>query len=116
MSFLIIKTNSEEARKRLSDWKNGHRRKDIQDKFIRELGNGTYLTEATGDILALAWALRKRYKGKVDVFVADLLRENKIPDNIMEVVECMEKKPKAKKPLEKVSEVRIRCTVDLNEK
>lgn len=115
MSFLIIKANSEETRKRLSDWKTGNRRKEFQDKFIRELGNGTYLTEADGDILALVWSLRKRYKGKVDVFVADLLRENKIPEDIKEVVKCLEKKPKAKKPLKEVSEVKMRCSINSNE-
>ncbi|MFW5902782.1 MAG: hypothetical protein ACOCTT_02765 [archaeon] len=115
MSFLIIKVNSESARTHLSNWAKGHSRKELQDKFVRELGNGTYLTEADGDILALVWSLRKRYKGKVDVFVADLLRENKIPENIKGVVKCLEKKPKAKKPLEKVSEVKMRCSINSNE-
>ncbi len=116
MAFLIVKANSESARTHLSKWSKGHSRKEIQDKFIRDLGNGTYLTEATGDVLALVWALRKRYKGNVDVFVASSLRENHIPENVKEVIKCLTKKPKAKKPLKRVSNVKMRCYISSSEK
>lgn len=115
MAFLIVKTNNEDTNRILLDWFQGKYRPYIQDKFIRHFGNGTYLVEAHGDILALVWALKKRHDDKIDVFAADLLRDNDIPDSVKEVADHIEEKPMAKNILEDVEEVRIRCSTRSNE-
>jgi hypothetical protein len=115
MSFLIIKVSDENASKILHHWKQGARRKEIADYFIRDLGSGTYLTEPTGEMLALAWSLKERYENKVDVFVAELLTENEVPKIIKEVSRCLTEKPKSVEILRKVKDIRMKCYVSSNE-
>lgn len=114
-AFLIIKASDESARKILGKWMKGVDRGDIANQFIRDLGNGTYLTEPSGEILALAWGLRKRYENKVDIFVADLLTENEIPYKVREVTECLMENPDSKKALNQVKDIQMKCTVSSNE-
>lgn len=115
MAFLIIKASTEASAALLGQWYRGEYRKDIQHHFIRHLGNGTYLTEPSGEALALAWSLRERFEGKVDIFVAEPLRENDIPYRVQEVAKCLIENPNSKKILKKVKGLKMKCSVSSNE-
>ena len=71
MAFIIIKSNSEAANKILGKWYRGENRKDMQKQFIRYLGNGTYLTELTGEMIALIWSMRKNFDNRIDLFLSE---------------------------------------------
>jgi len=115
MAFLIIKSSDPSANRLLGSWKKRTDRPEIAKQIIRDFGNGTFLTEPTGEMLALAWGLRKRYKNKVDVFVAELLTDNEIPYVVREVSTCLAEKPSTQNILEKVKDIRMKCSVSSNE-
>jgi len=115
MSFLIIRAFDKTAAEILAQWKRGDKRKEIKDQFIQELGKGIYLTEATGEMLALVWSLRERYDSKVDVFVADLLTDHDIPYGVKEASKCLVEKPTSVEVLKRVRGLRMRCSVSSNE-
>jgi len=116
MVFLIIEALDESTAKTLKTWANGIKREDIQKYFIRNMGNSTYLTEANGEVLALALALKERSNGKVEIFIAKPLSELDIPDEIKEVVRCLVERPTVRKELEKVKNLRARCYTEWKKK
>jgi len=116
MVFLIIEALDESTAKTLKTWANGTKREDIQKYFIRNMGNSTYLTEANGELLALALALKERSNGKVEIFVVKPLSELDIPDEIKEVMKCLVEKPTVRKELEKVRNLKARCYIKWRKK
>jgi len=112
MAFLIVHAVSKDVQEVLYKWYNGRRRKEVQDHFVMKLGPSCYLTEATGDVLALLWALKKRHEQKLDIYAAEPLHEWDLPDKVKEVVDtCLEEKPTSKKALEEVKGIRIDCSL-----
>ena len=116
MAFLIIEALNETAFSLLRKWANGKRREEIKKYFIREIGNGAYLTEANGEMITLALALKERTNGKIEIFVAKSLLESDVPKEIKEVKECLIVNPKKRKELEKVKEMKVRCSLHWKKK
>lgn len=116
VSFFIVKTSDKSVADLLNKWFRGEMREEITDHFIRILGNGTYLTEPSGEILALVWSLRERSEGKVEVFVARPLREMDLPEKVRDAAKWLAEKPKSRQPLKEVTNLRVNCSIDLSEK
>ncbi len=116
MAFLIIKSNDEAASNVLSRWHRGVVRKELKNQFIRQLGNGTYLTDLTGEMLASVWALRKRYDNRIDIFISDLMLEDNIPKKLRNISEALINNPKSKRLFNEANRVKLSCTMILREK
>lgn len=116
MAFLIVKSNDDLSSNVLSRWYRGVVRKELKNQFIRHLGNGTYLTDLTGEMLASIWALRKRHNNKIDLFIADLILDDNIPEKLRSISEALINNPKSKKLFDEANRVKLSCTMILKEK
>ena len=119
MAFVIVNITNETALKNLQNWLTGERRTYVSEKkwLIRALGRETYLLEANGAVLALLLELRKKYNGDVYIYAVEPLHEDEFPKEVKEVVEkCLEEKRYLlKKDLEKLSKIKLECSVSLKE-
>lgn len=95
------------------DWKIGRFRKNLQSYFIEKLDPRTFLMEANGELLTLLWSLKERYDNKLDLFIAEPIYKRDLPIKVKEVIKCLNEKPKMKKELEKVKNLKIECLVNL---
>ena len=116
MTFLLVHCIDNSITKIIWDWHKGRYRENLQSYFIEKLDTRTFLMEANGELLSLLWSLKKRYNEKLDIFIAEPLYESDLPKEIKEVVKCLEENPKMRKDLEKVKNLKIKCSLNLRMK
>ena len=116
MTFILIHCMENSVLKTIWNWKKGRYRENLQSYYMEQLDSRTFLIEANGELLSLIWALKKRFNDKLDIFIAEPLYERDIPNEIKEVVKCLEEKPTMRKELEKVKNLKIECLLSLRMK
>ncbi len=114
MTFILVHCMENSVQKMIWDWKKGRHRKNLQSYFIEKLDARTFLMEANGELLTLLWSLKKRFNNKLDIFITEPIYERDLPKTVKEVVKCLEEKPTMRKELEKVKNLKIRCSVNLS--
>lgn len=113
MTFIMVHCIENSIASIIWDWFEGRSRKELQSYFMEKLDTRTFLMELNGELLSLLWSLKERYDNKLDIFIAEPLYERDLPEEIKEVVKCLKENPKKRKILEKVKDLKIRCSLNL---
>ena len=111
MPFILIHCVDHKIQDVIRKWIKGIR--GLDKYFMEKIDTRSYLLEANGEILSLLWSLKKRNNDKLDIFIVEPLYESDIPNEIKEVVKCLEDHPKTTKIFEKVRNLKMKCTVNL---
>ncbi len=105
MTYLLLLPYNASTKKRLEAWRKSIRR-NLQKYFIKRLGPA-YMFEANGEILALAWALKKRSGDNLEIYVMDnLITEMDIPEEVLTYAKKLIEKPTLRKETEELKKLR----------
>ena len=113
MTFILINSLDNKILKIIWNWKKGYARENLQEYYIEQLDTRTYMMEANGELLSLLWSLKKRHNNNLDIFIIEPLYERDLPKKVLEVIECLIKKPKSRMELKEVKNLKIECSLSL---
>jgi len=118
--FIMITTTNHNIYESLRQWWTKTSRPYVKEKWmLRKLGPKTYLFELNGATLALLRDLKERYNGDVMISLVEILHgDYHYPEEILkEVKKCRNNKTfLSKETLEKLSKIKPRYSLRLNEK
>ena len=115
MAYILLEPLNEKTRVGLKSWI-AQRREGLSKYFIRKVGK-TYLFEANGEILALAYALRERSEGNLAIyFVREFISTVSIPNEILEEGKRLIKQPTLREGLEDLQRWKAWISVEWKKK